>query len=38
MNSIALDPKYREMAKTDADFDGIREDDRFQALLDESVE
>ncbi|KAM3090986.1 TPR end-of-group domain-containing protein [Phormidesmis sp. 146-35] len=33
-----LDSKYREMAKTDADFDGIREDDRFQALLNKSVE
>jgi len=22
--AIALDPKYREMAKTDADFDAIR--------------
>ena len=31
--AIALDPKYREMAKTDADFDGVRSDDRFQALL-----
>ncbi|MGV0025085.1 tetratricopeptide repeat protein [Phormidesmis priestleyi] len=30
--AIALSPKYREKAKTDADFDAIREDDRFQAL------
>ncbi|KAM3110841.1 tetratricopeptide repeat protein [Phormidesmis sp. 146-33] len=36
--AIDLDPEHREMAKTDADFDGIREDDRFQALLNESVE
>ena len=36
--AIALDRKYREMAKTDADFDGFRSDDHFQALLDESVE
>jgi tetratricopeptide (TPR) repeat protein len=33
--AIALNPKYREMAKTDADFDKVRGDDRFQALLDE---
>ncbi|WP_375492208.1 tetratricopeptide repeat protein, partial [uncultured Nostoc sp.] len=25
--------KYREMAKTDLDFDGIRENKRFQALI-----
>ncbi|MEH2071390.1 MAG: tetratricopeptide repeat protein [Nostoc sp.] len=25
--------EYREMAKTDSDFDGIREDERFQALI-----
>jgi tetratricopeptide (TPR) repeat protein len=31
--AIDLDPKYREMAKTDADFDRVRSDDRFQALL-----
>lgn len=31
--AIDLDPKYREIAKTDADFDGVRSDDRFQALL-----
>ena len=31
----ALDPNYREMAKTDADFDGVRSDDRFQALLED---
>ena len=31
--AIDLDPKYREMAETDADFDRVRSDDRFQALL-----
>ncbi|NJN73311.1 MAG: tetratricopeptide repeat protein [Limnothrix sp. RL_2_0] len=30
--AINLDPKYQEMAKTDSDFDSIREDPRFQAL------
>jgi tetratricopeptide (TPR) repeat protein len=36
--AIDLDLEYREMAKTDADFDRVRSDDRFQALLNESVE
>ncbi|WP_293330454.1 tetratricopeptide repeat protein [Microcoleus sp. CAWBG58] len=32
--AIALNPdKYREMAKTDSDFDSIRFDTRFQALI-----
>jgi superkiller protein 3 len=32
--AIHLNPKqYRELAKTDADFDAIRPDDRFEALL-----
>ncbi len=32
--AVELNPdKYREMAKTDADFDGIRGDRRFQALV-----
>lgn len=31
--AITLDPKYREMAKTDTDFDPIRHDPRFQTLL-----
>ena len=32
--AIELEPgKYRELAKTDADFDGIRGDVRFQELL-----
>lgn len=31
--AILLDSKYRELAKTDANFDLIRQDDRFQALL-----
>jgi tetratricopeptide (TPR) repeat protein len=33
--AIALDPNYRETAKTDTDFDRIRDDQRFQALLNE---
>ena len=37
-HSIALDSKYRDMAKTDSDFDGIRQDERFRALIGESVE
>ncbi len=36
--AIDLDPKYREMAKTDADFEKVREDDRFQALLSEQID
>jgi superkiller protein 3 len=32
--AINLNPdKYREMAKTESDFDSIREDGRFQALI-----
>ena len=32
--AINLNPdKYREMAKTDSDFDSIREDEQFQALI-----
>ncbi|TAG69852.1 MAG: tetratricopeptide repeat protein [Oscillatoriales cyanobacterium] len=32
--AIQLEPEeYRELAKTDADFDGIRGDARFQELL-----
>ena len=32
--AIQLAPnKYREMAQTDSDFDAIRADERFQALL-----
>ena len=37
-HAIALDSKYRELAKTDSDFDGIRQDERFRALIGESVE
>ncbi|WP_416670963.1 tetratricopeptide repeat protein [Egbenema bharatensis] len=33
--SIALNPECRELAKTDEDFDRIRHDDRFQALIEE---
>jgi tetratricopeptide (TPR) repeat protein len=36
---INLNPDtYRELAKTDSDFDSIREDDRFQALIQEESE
>jgi tetratricopeptide (TPR) repeat protein len=31
--AIALDPKYREMAKTDSDFDAIRADERFRGAV-----
>ncbi len=31
--AISLDNKYQEMAKTDADFDKIKEDSRFQSLI-----
>jgi tetratricopeptide (TPR) repeat protein len=31
--AIDLHPEYREMAKTDSDFDKIRDDERFQALV-----
>jgi tetratricopeptide (TPR) repeat protein len=34
-HSIALNPECREWAKTDKDFDRIRHDDRFQALIEE---
>jgi tetratricopeptide (TPR) repeat protein len=33
--AIVLDSECREWAKTDSDFDGIRSDDRFQALIGE---
>ena len=34
--AIALNPhKYREMAKTDSDFDSLRSDTRFQVLIQE---
>ncbi len=32
--AINLDPKYRKDAKTDSDFDGVRDDDRFRAVVD----
>ncbi len=32
--AISLDKQYQEMAKTDSDFDSIREDSRFKALID----
>ncbi|MEO1209780.1 MAG: tetratricopeptide repeat protein [Cyanobacteria bacterium J06638_20] len=32
-HSIQVDSNYREMAKTDTDFDGIREDERFRRLV-----
>ncbi|NJR16132.1 MAG: tetratricopeptide repeat protein, partial [Calothrix sp. CSU_2_0] len=31
--AINLNPECREMAKTDTDFDAIRDDGRFQALI-----
>ena len=31
--AIALNPKYREMAKEDRDFDNLKEDKRFQTLI-----
>jgi len=31
--AIELDAKFLEMAKTDNDFDSIRDDPRFQALI-----
>ena len=31
--AINLHPKVREWAKTDSDFDAIREDERFQELI-----
>ncbi len=31
--AISLNPEYREKAKTNSDFDSIREDERFQALI-----
>jgi tetratricopeptide (TPR) repeat protein len=33
--AISLNPEYREMAKTDSNFDSIREDERFQKLIQE---
>ena len=33
--AIDLDSKYREIAKTDLNFDAIREDKRFQQVIDE---
>ena len=36
--AIALNAENRELAKTDSDFDGIRDDERFQAVIGESVE
>jgi len=32
--AIALNPKLREYAKTDSDFDGVRDDERFRAVVD----
>ena len=37
--AITLNPdKYREMAKTDSDFDNIRQDPRFQALIQDDTD
>ncbi len=36
--AIHLSPdKYREMAKTDSDFDSLRDDERFQSLIQEPL-
>jgi hypothetical protein len=36
--AIRLDPEeYRNLAKTDTDFDGMRDDPRFQALLEDEI-
>jgi tetratricopeptide (TPR) repeat protein len=35
--AIALNPQFRDKAKTDPDFNGIRDDDRFQALVSDFV-
>ena len=36
--AIKLSPeKYQEMAKTDSDFDKIREDERFKKLIQEPL-
>jgi tetratricopeptide (TPR) repeat protein len=35
--AIELDPTFRDKAKTDSDFDAIRNDDRFQQLLKDEV-
>jgi len=32
--AIGLNPKYREYTKTDSDFDGVRDDERFRAVVD----
>jgi len=32
--AIGLNPKYREDTKTDSDFDGVRDDERFRAVVD----
>ena len=31
--AIEIDPEYREMAKTDTDFDRLRDDGRFRSLV-----
>ncbi|WP_016865047.1 TPR end-of-group domain-containing protein, partial [Fischerella muscicola] len=33
--AIILNPECREMAKTDSDFDSIRDDERFQELIEQ---
>ncbi len=35
-SAIALNPEYRQKAAADSDFDSIRHDDRFQALIHET--
>ena len=34
-HAITMNFKYQDMAKTDADFDRIRDDERFQAMVGE---
>ena len=31
--AVSLDPQWQENAKTDSDFDNIRDDERFQSLV-----
>ncbi|PZV07608.1 MAG: hypothetical protein DCF32_06940 [Leptolyngbya sp.] len=37
-SAIALDSRYRTMAKTDTDFDPVRADEQFQSLVEKSEE
>jgi hypothetical protein len=35
--AIALDEEYRQMARGDSDFDGIRETEEFRSLIEENT-